>query len=431
MGTRLGQAASLLLTFSVILLCLVLGEGALRHWFPLDNVVLQADSRYLYKFIPNSRQLIRPLTASGAPTVLMTINSQGRRGELLAKNKKRHIMVYGDSFVVAEGTPLKQTFVSQLADLLNAKAPQSVQVINAGVPGYGPDQESLVMEDEIDNVKPNLVVCAIYSGNDFGDLLRNKLFKPDEHQGLIPNHPTLDSNLVQGFKSALLQQPSFQTIRRAKNLLAMARAPHRAADNQYAKLSRELPKAWLIESQKEYVNGALEQDNQVHNLFLDGYDIDISTAPRSDSSRYKVALMERMIVRIQSIAASRSIPLIFLIIPSPIDVLDKWDVSIDTSSFPEYRRSALTGTLERIVKGHKFHYLNLFPSFRAHQVEDLFYHGLDDHWNARGQRLAAMLMADYISQNESLRTRTLRMNSAFEFEFLYNRVFFGKCKTIN
>ena len=398
-GWRNEWIYNVLLTFFVVLVCLLAAELILRRWFPLDNVVLQADTRYLYKFIPNSRQLIRPVTASGAPTVLITVNSQGRRGELLAKDQKHRVMVYGDSFIAALNTPLKQTFVSQLEQLLSAKFPQPVQVINAGVPGYGPDQESLVMEDEIDSIKPNLVVFALYSGNDFGDLVRNKLFQLDERQRLIPNHPVLDPSLVQGFEKAYQQQPTFQIIRRTKHLLGTLRS----AEHPPEASARGLLDAWLVQCQKEYANYVLQHDNQVHNLFEDAYDIDISTAPQSDSARYKVALMGRMIERIQGIATKRSVPVIFLIIPSPIDVLDKWDMSIDASRFPEYRRSTLTGTLERIVRDRNFYYLNLFEPFRTHQAENLFYHGLDDHWNATGERLAATLMVDYISRNEALR----------------------------
>src|SRR5579871_5188433 len=108
-------------------------------------------------------------------------------------------MVYGDSFIAAEGTPLQQTFVNQLERML------AVHVISAGVPGYGPDQASLVMEDEIGSIKPSLIVFAIYSGNDFGDLVRNKIFNLDQHGQLNQNHPALDENLLRYFENARLQ----------------------------------------------------------------------------------------------------------------------------------------------------------------------------------------------------------------------------------
>lgn len=391
---------NLLLGLFVVLLCLAAGEVVLREWFPLDNVILQPDSRYLYRFIPNSRQLVKPLTASGAPTVLIRINSQGRRGELITKNRKYRVIVYGDSFIASEGTPLGETFVSQFQARLSARLRREISVINAGVPGYGPDQAGIVMEDEIDKIKPRLIVFSVYSGNDFGDLIRNKLFRLDEHGRLAANHPVLDSNVRQAFESASRQQPKVQLIRRIKAVFAMS--SHPAASDPYLSHPDQLVKAWVIQSRKEYANYVLDHDNEVHNLFADGYDIDISTDPRSDSALYKKALMERVIEHIHAIAAARSIPLIFLIIPSPIDALDHWDVSIDVQQYPDYQRSALTGAIERVAKADGFHYLNLFATFRSRQSENLFYRGLDDHWNATGQRLAAALLTDYISRNDPL-----------------------------
>lgn len=371
---------------AVVVFCLVIGEFTLRRWFPLDTVVLQADKRYLYKFIPNSRQLSRPLTASGAPVVLFTINRQGRRGDLLPNGGKPRIMVYGDSFIAAEGTPLKQTFTSQLEQRL------SVPVINAGVPGYGPDQESLVMEDEIDRTKPNLIIFAIYSGNDFGDLVRNKIFELNQQGRLIQNQPVLDPKLLRYFEDARKQQGRLQTIRRLRDILH----PRRAAANPYLTHPQGLVEAWIAQCRQEYENDRVEHDPQVHNLFADAYDIDISTEARSASATYKTALMERVIERVAAIAAMRSVPILFLIIPSPIDALDHWDVSMDPARFSGYDRARLTGTLEKIMRSHGFHYLNLFQPFRAHQSEGLYYHGLDDHWNAAGQRLAAALTAGQI-----------------------------------
>src|SRR5579872_405834 len=128
----------LLLSGFVTLLGLLAGEFVLRQWFPVGRMALQPDARYLYRYVPGSRKRNLQLPGSGVPSVLITINSQGRRGELLSKNRAPRIVVYGDSFIAAEGTPLKRTFVCQLEQLLSGKLSQPVQVINAGVPGYGP-----------------------------------------------------------------------------------------------------------------------------------------------------------------------------------------------------------------------------------------------------------------------------------------------------
>jgi hypothetical protein len=70
------------------------------------------------------------------------------------------------------------------------------------VTGYGPDQESLVMEDDLPSLKPDLIIVAIYSGTDFGDLLRNKLYRLDGQSRLVPGHPTLSGDLQNDFEAA-------------------------------------------------------------------------------------------------------------------------------------------------------------------------------------------------------------------------------------
>lgn len=42
-----------------------------------------------------------------------------------------------------------------------------------------------MMEDQIGPLKPDLVIFAIYGGNDFGDLMRNKLYQLDQNQQLV------------------------------------------------------------------------------------------------------------------------------------------------------------------------------------------------------------------------------------------------------
>lgn len=348
-------------------------EAVLRRWFPLDTVVLEPDRRYLYKFIPGSRQLNRPLTASGAPTVLVTINKEGRRGPLVDRSIKRRVIVYGDSFIAAEGTPLEQTFVSRLEDHL-----VGVQVLNGGVPGYGPDQSARVMEDEIDRLRPSVVVFSIYSGNDFGDLVRNKLWM---------GNAALDERMARSFAYAREQQPVMQVWRR---LQAAFRKPQPALD--IAALGRGLPDAWLEQSRREFASsGAL-----VHNLFEDGYDIDLATDPESDSARRKVELMRAVMAKVEAVAARQGVPLLFLIVPSPIDAMDRWDVVIDTARFPGYDRARLSATVESIAREQGARSVNLLGPFRTHQAENLYYRGLDDHWNAAGQELGARLVADAV-----------------------------------
>ena len=56
-----------------------------------------------------------------------------------------------------------------------------------------------MLEDEIDRLRPRLVIVSIYAGNDFGDLLRDKIYKLDERKQLKDNHYTMAPSFDQLF----------------------------------------------------------------------------------------------------------------------------------------------------------------------------------------------------------------------------------------
>jgi len=72
--------------------------------------------------------------------------------------------------------PVKSlTFTRQLENALKEKGLSDVVVMNAGVQGYGPDQELRRMQRERGEARPDLIVWCLFSGNDYGDLLRNRM----------------------------------------------------------------------------------------------------------------------------------------------------------------------------------------------------------------------------------------------------------------
>jgi len=145
----------------------------------------------------------------------------------------------------------------------------------------------------------------------------------------------------------------------------------------------------------EYRNTVLQRDPLIYNLFLDGYDLDISLRPGSEPARYKALLMRRVKEPILHLADRHKVLCIFLIIPSPIDAAD-WEIAVDPKAYPEYNRSRLTDVLEAIATDDHVAHVNLFKPLYEDGGEDLHYH-TDDHRNPREQQLATNLMARYIA----------------------------------
>ena len=101
------------------------------------------------------------------------INSHGLRSDKnypYAKGDKPRIAIMGDSFTWGYGVNNGKTF----SDILERDYQGRVEVLNAGVCGYGTDQELLLYENEIRKYHPDVVIIVmnltdiLYDNNDRG-----------------------------------------------------------------------------------------------------------------------------------------------------------------------------------------------------------------------------------------------------------------------
>jgi hypothetical protein len=110
-------------------------------------------------------------------TVQVAINSHGLRDEERPYARPpggRRILVLGDSFVAAAHVNLEQMMSKQLQGLLRAGEPaRPIEVVNAGVSGYGQAQEYLYLDTEGFKYSPDLVVVVVFLGNDLIDNVRD------------------------------------------------------------------------------------------------------------------------------------------------------------------------------------------------------------------------------------------------------------------
>lgn len=119
-----------------------------------------------YRLKPDAR--VRFATAEFDTEI--AINSAGVRDdeEIGPKRRdERRILILGDSLVLAVQVPFRQTFGELLEQRLNAA--QSVyryRVINAGVQGYGPVEELLLLRAIARGLQPDLVMATLFVGND-------------------------------------------------------------------------------------------------------------------------------------------------------------------------------------------------------------------------------------------------------------------------
>ncbi|MEW6746684.1 MAG: SGNH/GDSL hydrolase family protein [Planctomycetota bacterium] len=388
---------------------ILLFEVPLQLFFkPHFTTIYQLDPHLLLRLVPGSSMYNRRLPVNGGPRnggrgILMRVNSQGFRGEELEPRPAgKRIVVYGDSFILADFSELENTFVEQLEGKLETALGEAIEVINAGVNSYGPDQISLRLEQEIPCLQPDLVLVSLYAGNDLGDLLRNKIFRLDSRGDLVINRYVLAAPLVESFRRA---QRGLITYRLVREVLNRWKGGEGELDRNARRYRAHFMESALADCEREFLE--LPNDNlngrasEVSDLFMDHYDADLALDPRGRSSQYKMRLMEQVVTRMKSTAESLGVSVLLLLIPHPIDVCDGYDLAqVDPARFPEYERSQLTDVLVRIALRQGVPYVNLFPEYRARDANELYFHGGNDHWNDAGQELAAEIVKDFILSHE-------------------------------
>ncbi|MBK7644997.1 MAG: hypothetical protein IPJ19_18455 [Planctomycetes bacterium] len=384
------RAGIVLLSLAIALLA---ANAALARWYPLPARMYGTDPELVYRPIPNARS-VKSVTEQGATRWVTTqIDAQGFRAAS-APGSGPCIAVYGDSFVFAEDVRTQDTFVEQLG--LQFGSSGSIQTVNAGVVGYGPDQSCLRLEQEFERVHPDLVVLVLCSANDFGDLVRNKLFDLDG-AGKLVRHAV-------EFAPELLQE--FEAKARAADAPALLRAwrSWRSEREERARIAVAggVQPPWiewyLAQGQDEYKEYVVEHQLAVRQVWQDYYDADLALHPEWESARYKQRLMRAVLERMRDDCARRKLPFAVLIAPSAVDLCPQNEIHVDPRQYPSWDPARLTRTLAQILDELGVPSLDLYEPFRAAGAEQLFIGGGNMHWNAAGQELAAQLFAQFLRE---------------------------------
>lgn len=98
-------------------------------------------------------------------------NSMGLRDREFGEKQDGtfRILGLGDSFTFSAGVSLEQTYLKVLEQSLQDLSTRKVEVVNAGVSGYGPEHYLQYLKETIETLKPDLVTVGFYVGNDVED----------------------------------------------------------------------------------------------------------------------------------------------------------------------------------------------------------------------------------------------------------------------
>jgi hypothetical protein len=393
----LTTAKNILMIFVSAAFAIVLAEITVSNLYgPRYRGNYQFDDEYLFELIPNTETEYAHLPINGGARIKSSVNLHGYRGnELRADDAELRIVVYGDSFIYSEFSELKNTFTEQLEEQLSEKTGRDVEVINAGIAGFGPDQILLKMSRELDQLNPDLVIVSIFSGNDFGDLVRNKLFRLQNDESITINNFAISAELVETIQLSLKEPIIKKIIRERYHDFSKSGKSYKIAleEDLFRKVELQLD-----QQLGEYEEFVVRGDNIVRELGSDPYSADISLLPDSDSARYKIRMMSAVIAEINKLVTAKGYPLASIIIPHPMDLLDGEHDSgaVNKENYPKYDASRLASILDSLLYQQNIPTVNLFKPFRANNPEHLYFKGGDDHWNDAGQKVAAGLVSKYL-----------------------------------
>lgn len=140
--------------------------------------LFRLDRDLIYSLTPGGRRVWR--TDEFAEEA--SINRQGLRGAELRDRRgvQERIVVTGDSLVFGHGVGDGEAFPQQL-EAIYASEGRRVEVLNAGVKGYGTDQSLRLFERRLQTLGPDVLVFAV-NPNDVADNIRQPLYTVEDGQ---------------------------------------------------------------------------------------------------------------------------------------------------------------------------------------------------------------------------------------------------------
>lgn len=195
--TRRARAAFFALNVLVLALStftvLCFAEIALRLFRPqpLAGVMFVQDPKFGFWNRPSLRKKMFQ-SEPNTPFYAVTTTSGGYRGLLpvppVKEPQARRILILGDSFTFGVGVGDDETYPAILKSALSRyeipdleKGARRFEIVNAGCPGWGTENELAFWRARANELAPDLVVIA-YFRNDLADNMRHMLYRLKDGQ---------------------------------------------------------------------------------------------------------------------------------------------------------------------------------------------------------------------------------------------------------
>lgn len=369
---RLGEGLAVL----AITLLLIAGllEIGLRLFVPqiVPPIIglFVADPATAYRLAPGARVGFR--FAEGSTT--FAINAQSLRDAstmpLTPAPGTTRLLNIGDSFTFGMGVNADQAF-PHLLDGSTAADGTRVESINAGVFGYGPDNEAAWLRAYGWPLAPKIVLIGFFVGNDVKDVML----------GMDKTTVDRDGRLVATDKS-----------RQAMDTLTDAAAPAPGGG----------VKGWLEQNSHAYLfvrnlfySLAPRQGKPQAPTIFDAAAFFLKDAPSEITAGWSKTTA--ILAAMHAEATARGATLVVVVIPTREQVHDSYWRELQTQfglRVDQLERARPQRLLAEWSATAGVPVIDLLPGFQAAGQDTPLYFHTDRHWNAAGHALAAQLIRE-------------------------------------
>ncbi len=372
---------------------LIVLDSLLYKLVPKPCLTVESDQLVHHRLIPNKKCQVK----NDEFDVEYRNNSLGLRDVEFPEKRpvgEKRVLFLGDSFTEGSGVRLEDTMVKQAEELLQKKFnEQGTRTINAGVSAYSPLLESLYLQNRGIALAPNIVVVNLFM-NDFND----------DRSYLQKAHYTSDGQ-VSGVYVELKQHLPTWLIHYldGRSFLyyvfkQQERALWKLKGKVVAWLRHEAPPDYT-KSGVEFVPGDPDGDP---------FAITRDISPESFQELFEPTSM--ILLQMKKFLDEQRIPMVVIVIPAGHQVgQSQWTsgrltMHLSEDSFP----SKIFEELSRFSKESSVFLLDLTPGLREflkNQPNAKLYYDSDGHFSPLGQRIAAELFVEFISQRPELANR--------------------------
>lgn len=300
------------------------------------------------------------------------------------KNEKR-ILFLGDSFIWGTGAEFNETIPQKTQEVLKNK----YAAINMGIGGFSPDQAYLVYKHEGIKYDPEIVILAIYIGN---DIYCNGLSKiegryPKPKYILQNNNISLSNVPVPKLKTK--QKKHHFAKRLKKKLYIHSALASFLLDNIYN--SPALQKFFL----KLFFNKANPQKNVHH------YEWEFETFIKDNKLKKNYKILEHILKKFKLLTESKNTKFIVIIIPTKTQVIEN-EFRLACSAFNkdpnDFDRIMPNKLLTKMCNKLKIPFIDFTEKFKTNPDKDKLYFKTNLHWTPLGYSIAAETIAEYIKK---------------------------------